>query len=342
MPKRLIQSRLRNRPRQHALELRVRSPRIMWFGVRKGLGRVARVLCLLGAVGLLVWGGGYGLKRMFIDNDDFRLQAIELTPNGVIDEMGVVELGGIELNASVFEVATGELQRRLEARADIVSAKVERQLPGTVRVEVKGRKPVAWLECPERNLIGRSQEAGALLDAEGVVFPCSTTLWPQAELLPVVEVAGAGDDPLVPGERIVDPSVRRALRLVLAASNAIPADAAWGVERIRAVNPWSLEMVTSDGEQVTFGLTDHARQVSDLLALKHQIGAQGGRIGTVNLIPVRNIPVTLNTEVPQRAIPVEEPEAPSTSSHPRIEPGGNAAPQSNRLDRDLRAILNRN
>lgn len=331
-----------NRPRQHALELRVRSPRIMWFVVLKGLGRAARLLAILAVVGLIVWGAGWGLKRMFIDSDDFRLQVIELNPNGVIDEMGIVELGGIDLNASVFEVGTRELQRRLEARADIISAKVERQLPGTLRVEVKDRKPVAWLECRERNLIGRSQASGVLLDAEGVVFPCSVRLWLQAESLPVVEAAGVGDDPLTPGERIIDPALGRALKLVLAASNAIPADAAWSIERIRSANPWSLLMITSDGEEATFGLTEHARQVADLVELKRHIGAQGGRIGTVNLIPLRNIPVTLNSEVPRRAIPVEETEVPSTGSRERVEAAENAAPQSNRLDRDLRSILNRN
>jgi len=345
MSKRLSQTRLRNSPRQHALELRVRSPRIMWFGVLKGLGRMARILVLLGLVGLLVWGAGLGLKRMFIDNEDFRLQVIELTPNGVIDELGVVELGGIDLSASVFEVGTSELQRRLEARADIISAKVERELPGTLRVDVKGRKPVAWLECGERGLSGRSRESGVLLDAEGFIFPCSGTLWAQAEALPVVEVAGVGEDPLTPGERVIDPTLRRALKLVLAAANTLPADSAWGVERVRSASPWSLEMVTSDGEEATFGLTDHARQMGDLVALKRHLSAQGGRIGTVNLIPLRNIPVTLNSAAPRRAIPVEEPaapEAPATSPPAANAPEETSAPQSNRLDRDVRAILNRN
>jgi cell division septal protein FtsQ len=314
----------------------------MWFGVLKGLGRMARMLVLLGFVGLLVWGAGLGLKRVFIDSEDFRLQVIELSPNSVIDELGVVELGGIDLNASVFEVGTSELERRLEARADIISAKVERQLPGTLRVEVKERKPVAWLECRARGLMGRTRESGVLLDAEGVVFPCSATLWPRAESLPVVEGTQVGEDPLTPGERIVDPTLRRALKLVIAASNTIPADAGWGVERVRSVNPWSLGMVTSDGEEATFGLTEHVRQMGDLVALKRHVAAQGGRIGTVNLIPLRNIPVTLSGAAPPRAIPVEAPEAPQAGAPAQRAPAETSAPQSNRLDRDVRAILNRN
>jgi cell division septal protein FtsQ len=340
-----FQTRARHRPKQHALELRVRSPRIMWLGVLKGLGRVARVVVLLIVAGVAAWGGWLGLKRLFLDNDDFRLQAIELTPNNVIDVVGIVELGGIDLRASVFEVGTAELERRLEARADIISATVERQLPGTLMVSVKERKPVAWLECPARGFSGRDQGSGVLLDADGVLFPCSATLWPHAEALPVLELAAAGDDPLTPGAEVLDPGLRRGLRLVLAAEAAIPADAGWAVERVRVVNGWSLELTTSDGECATFGLTEQARQMADLVTLKRHIAAQGGRIASVNLIPQRNIPVVLGGDAPpRRAIIIEEPAGQPEANPvpPAAETDENSAAPSNRLDRDVRAILNRN
>lgn len=333
-----FQHNTRHRARQHALELRVRSPRLVWLGVLRQLVRVVKVLVVLALLGAACWGGAYGLRRFFIENDDFRLQVIELTPNEVIDPAGVAELGQIDLTGSLFKVDIAALQERLAARPDVESARVERKLPDTLVVDLRVRKPVAWLEWRDHGLAGR-EAAGMLLDADGYLFPCSAMQWEHAGVLPVIEMTGPASEAPSPGQRVLDPAVRRALKLVsIAAAKLAEAEAGWQVERVRPVNGWSFELVTSDGEQATFGLSELPRQMDDLLTIKRHIASQGGRIGSINLIPERNIPVVLAAEPATqhnqapRAIVVPEPNNPPAP----------AAPRSNKLDRDVRAILNRN
>ena len=113
-----------------------------------------------------------------------------------------------------------------------------------------------------------------------------------------------------------------------AACKADPQAIHW-IESVRQANAWSLELVTRQGTVATFGLGDHERQISSLQASIDHASEKGYSIGTINLIPKYNIPITVRNEpAALRAIPVSEPTPGDVSKDRRA--------------RDLSTLLNRN
>ena len=101
------------------------------------------------------------------------------------------------------------------------------------------------------------------------------------------------------------------------------------MDTISQANAWSLNLVTRSGTTATFGLGDHARQLEYLGRALDHARRKGYEIGTINLIPRRNIPITLSTDTPPpRAIPVSEEALEDTPARGQAD--------------DLRTLLNRN
>jgi hypothetical protein len=312
---------------RQALTLRVTTPRIVWFGLLDWLGRGCKLLALAAALGGLVWAAALGLRRAFLENDDFRLREIALTPNRALDERRLVELTGIDLAGNLFAVEIDRVQRTLEALPELVSARVERQLPGTLHVRVAERQPIAWIESPAHGIAGRDPQAGLLIDAGRIVFPCVERMRPHAEPLPVVVLADPGLARPEAGRPLASAELERCLRLL---DKALPSarQGGWTVARVAQANAWSLSLTTGDGVEAVFGLGDHDRQLADFAAVLAHTVARGQRLATINLIPERNIPATLHGEAPPRAIPVEEDYLPPLPPEGPLEaapPAGTAA-----------------
>jgi hypothetical protein len=159
-----------------------------------------------------------------------------------------------------------------------------------------------------------------LVDAAGFPYPCPPLQLEEAMKLPVIELP-AGEMPAA-GRHIDAPQLAHCFRLLDSASAADGESVHW-IQSIRQANDWSLLLVTRDGAEATFGLGDHERQIQRLRAAMSHAAEKGCAISTINLIPRRNVPVTLRGDAPPpRAIPVAEPPDQRT--------------------RDLNSLLNRN
>ena len=322
-------TRNRRHNRQSVLEVRVMSPRIAWFGFLRLLGKLVKFACLLAVLTGIGWGVWRGVKHAFYQNPDFRLKAIKLNENPVIDEVGVVETLGIDLTAcpSLFDIDVKEACRKLQALPSITEARVERHLPGNLVVRVIPRSPKAWISCPDAGLVKIRRAGAMLVDHEGVAYPCPDLQVASASALPVIELSASVDHPVIPGAKISHPSLEHCLMLLDAARKADP-DAIQWIESIRQANEWSLELLTRHGTLATFSLGDHPRQIENLRAALDHAGEKGYMIETINLIPKYNIPITVRDgETPPRAILVS----------PKKQTAGGS-----RRDTDLGAILNRN
>ncbi len=312
-------SKTRRRHRAKVLEVRVVTPRIAWFGFLRVLGTLTRLACIAALLGGLGWGVWLGIQRAFYENPDFRLQAIDLNPNQIIDETGVARAVGLDLRASVFEIDLDDVAGKLKALPGISDARAERHLPGTLFIRVVARAPRAWISR-EGATAGIRRTGGMLVDPAGFPYPCPPRQLEDAMKLPVIELS-AGTKPVVAGRKIDAPELAHCFRLLDSASAADEDSIHW-IESVRQANGWSLLLVTRGGTEAIFGLGDHERQIRRLrLAVQHA-SRQGVVIGTINLIPERNVPVTLIGEPPPRAIPVAEP--------------------PDRRTRDLNSLLNRN
>lgn len=310
---------------RNVLEVRVMSPRIAWFGLLRFFAVLAKLACLAAVLTGIGWGVWRGIHHAFYQNPDFRLRVIDLNPNPVIDEPGLVGFLDIDLTAdpSLFVIHAGEATEKLMGLPAVIDARVDRHLPGTLMVRITARTPKAWLRCGERTSDPRVA-GGLLVDDTGIAYPCPELQLEEAAALPVIEMAGP---PPAIGRKVEHPALAHCLRLLDAARAADPEAARW-IESIRKANEWSLELVTRQGTCATFGLGDHERQMRSLRDALDHAAEKGYVIETINLIPKYNIPITVRGETgPPRAIIVSPPTA--SDNRPKRE-------------RDLGTILNRN
>jgi cell division septal protein FtsQ len=305
------------------LQASVVSPRILWFGFLKACRRCAR-LALLAAFGVVaVWGIRRGIQHGLVENEEFRLQSIEMTPNPAIDERRLVEIAGIDLKGSLFDCDAGEIESKLRALPEIATANVRREFPGTLVVQVAAREPYAWVASPGQGIEAHDDKKGLLVDRSGVAFPCLPPLLDAANRLPVFYL-GEGGEPLAAGQPVKHPEFDRLVRLYKVACEEIPGAADW-IYSLRQDKAWSLELVTREGTSAYFGLGDHKRQMGDFEAILKHARENSQQIASIELIPERNIPVILRGSTVPRAILIEEPHTPSVD----------------RRSRDVRDLLNR-
>ncbi|MBT8038260.1 MAG: FtsQ-type POTRA domain-containing protein [Verrucomicrobiae bacterium] len=271
------------------LHITVHSPRIVMFQVLSGLVKGVKYAVLLAMVGLIGVGGYKGVQHLFIGNEKYRLQEIDLQTNGQLSHTRVVDIASIDLNASIFAVDTGSVRESLEELPEVVDCQVERRLPGTLRIRLTERVPVVWIECAELGFPGRSN-GGILADKEGITFPCEGALWDSARDLPVIVVTVTPSDAFQHGSPMKHLEVMRALHLVQA-FDAGDVRAEWLPERVVLINDYSMEAICNDGSRATFGMYDHDRQLTDFLTIREHTHKTQREVKHVNLIPKKNIPV---------------------------------------------------
>lgn len=320
----------RRHARQNVLQVRVMSPRIAWFGFLSFLGKLTKLACLLAALAGIGWGVWRGIQHAFYQNADFALRVIDLNANPVIDEIGVAQAAGIDLqaNPNLFNIDVDALGEKLAANPAITDARVERHLPGTLVVRIIPRSPKAWVVCPADGFDKARCEGGLLVDHDDVTFPCPAMMLETAAALPVIQLPESPEQPVKSGAKLERTDLQHCFGLLDSARQADPEACHW-IDSIQPANDWSLRLVTRDGTTATFGLDDHARQIESLRAALDHAGEKGYVIATINLIPKYNIPITVRDgSAAPRAIPVSAPDT------------GDAG--GDRHARDLKNLLNRN
>lgn len=303
-------SRVSHRRQVIELQAHVMSPRIAWFGLMRYLRKFAKFAFILALIGGVVWGVRLGIRRGLVENKEFRLQSIKLTPNPAIDVRDLVRIAGIDVNGSLFQCNAADIESRLKALPALSSATVRREFPGTLIVEVTARQPHAWIASPAHGIAARDLKSGLLVDRAGFAFHCPANLFPSASELPVLRLGEGGTAP-VAGKKVEHPEFSRLMSLYQVACLELPDAAKW-IESLRQDRKWSLELVTREGTSAHFGLGDHPRQMADFKAALDHARARNQQISSIELIPERNLPVVLRGDDTPRAILVEEPdEAPS-------------------------------
>lgn len=271
------------------LHIKVSSPRIVMLQVFAGFGKAAKLLMALAVIGLIWWGGYRGVNHLFLGNEKYKLQDIDLQTNGHLDHARLVDVAGIDLNASIFAINAQEVTEKLRALPEVIDCEVERRLPGTLKVTIIERVPAVWLECVDLGYPGR-KDGGILADAGGITFPCEGNLWNSSRDLPVIVVSDAEADSFVHGSKMKHPEVMRALHLISTFEiNKVRAQ--WQAERVILVNDYSMVAVCNDGTRAIFGMYDHERQMADFVTICEHSFKTRRAIRHVNLIPKKNIPV---------------------------------------------------
>ena len=294
------------------LHIKVTSPRIVMFEVMRGIGKSAKIVLALTLVGMIGWGAYLGAKHIFIDNEEYRLQEIKLETNGYIDHTRIVEVTGIDLEASIFAIDTDVIRDRMRALPEVTQCVVERRLPGTLLVTLTERRPVVWLKSDQGEFPGK-QKGGILVDEDGVTFPCEGALWETSRDLPVVTVRDPQPDAFEHGQKMKHSEAMRALHLVQVFS-AGDVRENWMPSEVVILNNYSMQVLCNDGSRAVFGMYDHDRQLGDFITVRERAMTTRRVIEHVNLIPEKNIPVKFGGE-PLLVKPQKQPK--STTSNER-------------------------
>jgi len=314
----------RHRHHVKVLKSEVMSPRIAWFNFLDFLRSLGKIAVVLGLLLAAAYGIRAAIEHTFHRNPDFQLKAINLSPNDVLDEAELVELLEIDLAANIFDFDVDVLEAKLMEQPAISAARVERNLPGTLDFRITTRKPAAWIACPEDGFPATRVTGSLLVDLDGFAYRCPPGQAEGGQTLPILALSRHDDHPIRAGKALDHPQYTQTMSLLKSVVSECPEELPM-VESISQANEWSLNLVTRSGTVATFGLGDHPRQLEYLGRALDHAQRKGYEIGTINLIPRRNVPITVSAEAaPPRAIPVPE-ETPASKQ-----------------DEDLRTLLNRN
>jgi hypothetical protein len=325
-------SKVRRRSRaSNVLEVRILSPRIAWLEFLKFLAGLGKLACLLAVLGLAGWGVWEGIQRAFYQNPDFRLRVIDLNENPAVDAAMLVEVAGIDLDASLFDLDVEEIAAALEGLPQVASAQAERHLPDRLVVRVEAREARARIACEAAGFPAEPMRGTLLVDATGHAYLCPDIQLASAAELPVIHLESSEETPVGPGLRLRHTELQHAFRLLDAAAAADPGSLKW-IESIEKYKEWALTLRTRDGTAATFGTGDHARQFANLCSALNHASREGYRIATINLIPRENVPITIFE------MPAEFPEAPRAIL---VEEPTDEEIRADRRQRDLNTLLNR-
>lgn len=169
----------------------------------------------------------------------------------------VAEAAGLNADDNLLLVSTSHVKEAVEQLPWVLEAKVDRKLPGTVRVKVVERLPRIALAVGEARwtLDGRGNVLEAGLAEEG---------------MPVL--AGATVDEVRPGARVDEVEVRHAL----AAWRSLAAKVRREVVAVLAPTPERITFSLADGTQIRFGAAESLDAKNKVLvALLAQMRAEG-------------------------------------------------------------------
>ena len=264
------------------------------FEIMSGFGKCAKIIFALTLLCMIAWGAYLGVRHIFIDNEEYRLQEIKLETNGYITHARLVEVAGIDLDASIFAIDTDEVRDRMSNLPEVTHCAVERRLPGTLQITLTERKPVAWIQSNRDGFPGR-EKGGVLVDENGVTFPCEGALWEISRDLPIVVVMDPQSQAFHHGKKMKHAEAMRALHLVqMFGSSDVRAN--WMPLKVVILNNYSMEVTCNDGSLAVFGMYGHRRQLDNFITVHERALKTKRVIEHINLIPEKNIPVKFGGE----------------------------------------------
>ncbi|MBB5352334.1 cell division septal protein FtsQ [Haloferula luteola] len=283
-------SKIRKRHQVKVLRANVMSPKIFWFDFKQALFSGFRWLSFAGLLVAAGWGIWQGIQRGLFENPEFRLRRLTMNENTALSDERLLTVTGIDLDGSLFDCRPREIREKILSLPEVLSARVTRQFPGSLDIQVTARQPAVWVACSELDIAPRDPVTGLLVDSQGMMFPCTAAMWESASQLPVIQLEEEGFS-LEGGMKVKNESFLRGMRLLTEARKASDDASRW-VDTIRQYKGWGSQLVTRDGTVATFSHGDLERQMGDFLAACQHASQKGRKIATIELVGRRNLLVT--------------------------------------------------
>ncbi|MFC4051492.1 cell division protein FtsQ/DivIB [Actinomadura syzygii] len=189
-------------------------------------------LLVLGALGLVTW--------VLLGSRLLVVRHVEVTGEHLASRDRIVGAAGIDLGTPMARLKTGAVAERVEGLREVESADVRRQWPGTVRIVVRERVPVAVYERGGRYY---------RIDRHGVVVADDES---RVSGLPVLAVASPG------------PSDRATLAALSVLSD-LPERVRERLGEVAATGPDAVTLTMAGGQTVVWGGAERAEEKIRLL-----------------------------------------------------------------------------
>jgi cell division protein FtsQ len=283
----------RYREREFVLDVKLRTRQMRaarWRATGKGLAGLAA----LALFALLFWRGGeWLLADAVYDNPAFAIQRVDVRTDGVIAPAAIRRWANVRPGQNLLSLDLMRVKRNLEMCSPIAAVCVERELPGTLRISVTERQPVAQVFSMEPRRGGGFATVCHDFDGTGVVMQPLDPAWrltppPTNEFL--TTLIGVAPKDLNPGRQAESPQVLAALRL-LAELDRSPMAGMVELQTINVASPEILEAVTSQGARITFSLDRFDVQLRRWRDIYNHGQEEGKAIATLDLSISNHLPV---------------------------------------------------
>jgi hypothetical protein len=199
----------------------------------------------------------------------------------------------VRMGQNLLALRLEDVKRDLEMQAVIESVSVERVLPGTLRLRITEREPVAQVNVPVHKAGGGFDFKTNQIDEYGCVMlpldPRQRSAPPaQAdEQLPLI-LGIRGE--VQPGRKLESAQVQAALKWIDIFESSQMANLV-ELKRIDVVSPEVLIVTTVQGSEVTFGLDNFEQQLLRWQKIHEECARSNRSIATLNLAVTDNTPL---------------------------------------------------
>lgn len=280
--------------RVQVLDVKLRSSQVRAARARRviiGLG-----VCFGTVFGLYAFWclGEFALDKLVYENRSFAIQKIDVETDGVISQDQLRRWSGVRTGQNLLALDLARVKRDLEMVPMIESVSLERILPGTLRLRVSEREPIAQVNVPVPRPDGGLDVKTYQLDANGYVMvpldPRQRAAPPSEaeDALPLILGLNAAD--LQPGRKLESVQLQAALKWIDAFESSPMANLV-ELKKIDVLSPEILIVTTGQGSEITFGLQDFDRQLLRWQRVLEECERLNKTIATLNLAVTDNTPL---------------------------------------------------
>lgn len=283
----------RRRERRHVLDVKLSSNQVRRRRAQLGLSALFAIIFLSVTIYGLWRGGWWAVQRFVYHNDQLQIREFDVRTDGVINIERLKEWSGVRLGDNLFAVDLNAIQRHLEMQGMIRKAILERVLPGTLRLQVFEREPLALVRLHfsngKKGIVAREygvDEAGRVIPLDpSVVRPETVQSWARLPRL-----TGLDDQGVIPGKNLTNELAHAALDFVTAFNNSAM-KRLLQLATIDLSGQDVLQLQTSQGNRVDVLDHDFPRQLARWEAIHRYCASSRVSYAWVDLSPTNNIPL---------------------------------------------------
>lgn len=301
--------------RVRVLDVKLRSSKVRAARARRVI--IALGVCFGTVLGLYaIWClGEFTLNKLVYENKSFAIQQVDVQTDGVISAEQLRRWSGVRPGQNLLGLDLARVKRDLEMQAMIDSVSVERILPGTLRLRISEREPIAQVTVPQPRPGGGLDLKNFQIDENGYVMvpldPRQRAAPPTQsdDQLPIILGINASD--LQPGRKLESVQVHAALKWIQLFESSGMANLV-ELRKIDVLSPEVLIVTTGQRSEVTFSIDNFDQQMLRWQKIHEECARSNRTITTLNLAVTDNTPLRFSDA---SAVP---PSAPKTIKLQRI------------------------